>query len=97
MQALANNKNPLDTESANTIAEAIKDAQFTPWQLILLILGGILLWNLKGLYSIHVAKYETRRKYDRLDKDAKNKVKMAEDKRKSRIARDASTARPRKK
>lgn len=66
----------LDTESAAIVAEAVKNAEFTPWQLIVLILGGILLWNLPGLYRIHMTKYQTRRKYDLLDKKADHKVKI---------------------
>lgn len=93
---MADVPNPLDTESATKIAEAIKDAQFTPWQLILLILGGILLWNAKGLYKIHVTKYETRRKYNLLDKEADNKVKMLEEKKKARAKKAASKSKPRK-
>ena len=86
-QLLADLPTPLDSDSATMIAEAVKNANFTPWQLIVLILGGIFLWNLKGLYSIHVAKYKTSRKYDLLDKKADDKIRMMKDKKKARLAR----------
>ncbi|MGC1494710.1 MAG: hypothetical protein WA790_02795 [Sulfitobacter sp.] len=84
---------PLSTDSANTIAEAVKNADFTPLQLIVLILGGILLWNLRGLYNIHVTKYQTRRKYDLLDKKADDKIKLKNEKKKARINKATSSKR----
>lgn len=90
-QQLADITNPLNSESANTLAEAVKDAGFTPWQLILLILGGILLWNLRGLYNIHLMKYKTRRKYDLLDKKADDKIKMMYEKKKARLEKAPSS------
>ncbi|MCV2880561.1 hypothetical protein [Actibacterium sp. XHP0104] len=67
-------------EVSKSLAEAVKNADFTPWQLIFLMLGIVLLMNAKGIYQIHVQKYETKRKYNNLDKKTDHKLKLMEEK-----------------
>ncbi|APX14998.1 hypothetical protein BWR17_03450 [Phaeobacter inhibens] len=76
----------MNSEAANTFAETIKNAGFSPWQLIVLVFGVIFLWNLPRILRIRAQKYETKRKYDHLDKMADDKIKLADEKRSRRFS-----------
>lgn len=77
---MAEIKTPLDSESVNTIAQAIHDAGFTPWQLIILIFGVMILWNVRSSLRMRNERYQTQRKYDLLDKKAESKRLIANEK-----------------
>ena len=70
----------LDSKLAAALAEAVNKADFPPWLLIVLIFGGIVLWNAPAIYSTHTKKYEIRRKYDRLEALAAQKAKKQAEK-----------------
>ena len=74
----------INSDAAKTFAETIRDANLSSWQLLVLILLVPIAWNCKGLYKIFANKYEMKRRYDLLDKKADNKLKILQEKRKSK-------------